>query len=115
MDKTTKMNLTDTKTWMRLVYMILFAVAFNVAEVVFAAVAIFQFLFHLFTGQANERLRALGRDLGADVFEIVAYLTYHSDDKPFPFQPWPVAKPARARRGKTAPAPAKISKPAASE
>ena len=126
MDKTTKKNLTDSKTWMRLVYIILFAIAFNVAEVVFAVVVIVQFVFHLFTGRANERLRALGRGLGAYVFEIVAYLTYHADEKPFPFRPWPAgapanepadAKPARARRGRTSKtsAPAKRSRPAASK
>ena len=131
MDTTTKKNLTDTKTWMRLVYIILFAIAFNVAEAVFAAVVVVQFVFHLFTGQANNRLRALGRDLSTYVFEIVAYLTYHTDDKPFPFRPWPAgapandpaetkpaeAKPARARRRRTSKAstPAKRSRPAASK
>ena len=40
MDETRKKNLTNTTTWMRLVYMILFAVAFNVAEIVLGVVVI---------------------------------------------------------------------------
>ncbi len=130
MDETRKKNLTDTKTWMRLVYMILFVVAFNVAEIVLGAVVIVQFLFQLFTGQSNERLRTLGQGLGAYIYEIIVFLSYHSDDKPFPFGHWPegvptatsaastaAAKPARARRGrkpKSAAAP-ETAEPTASE
>lgn len=130
MDETRKKNLTDTKTWMRLVYMILFAVAFNVAEIVLGAAVIVQFLFQLFTGQSNERLRTLGQGLGAYIYEIIVFLSYHSDDKPFPFGHWPegapaatstasapAAKPARARRGrkpKAAPPP-ETAAPTASE
>ncbi len=130
MDETRKKNLTNTTTWMRLVYMILFAVAFNVAEIVLGVVVIVQFLFQLFTGQSNERLRTLGQGLGAYIYEIIVFLSYHSDDKPFPFGHWPegvpapksaastpAAKPPRARRGRKpkAAAEAKTAKPAASE
>ena len=130
MDETRKKNLTDTKTWMRLVYMILFVIAFNVAEIVLGAVVIVQFLFQLFTGQSNERLRTLGQGLGAYIYEIIVFLTYHADDKPFPFGHWPegapaatstastaAAKPARSRRGRKskAAAPPQGAEPTASE
>ncbi len=128
MDETRKKNLTDTKTWMRLVYMILFVVAFNVAEIVLGAVVLAQFLFQLFTGRPNERLRTLGQGLGAYIYEIIVFLSYHSDDKPFPFGHWPegvpapksaastpAAKPARRGRKPKAAAAAKTAKPAASE
>jgi hypothetical protein len=128
MDETRKKNLTDIKTWMRLVYMILFVVAFNVAEIVLGAVVLAQFLFQLFTGRPNERLRTLGQGLGAYIYEIIVFLSYHSDDKPFPFGHWPegvpapksaastpAAKPARRGRKPKAAAAAKTAKPAASE
>ena len=128
MDKSTKNNLTDSKTWIRLVYMILFAVAFNVAEVVLVAVVVVQFLFQLFTGRANEQLQTLGRSLGAYIYEIVAYLTFHSDDRPFPFGRWPegppvdkpkdakaAAKPTRTRRSRKPKATEGTAEPTASE
>ena len=120
----TKKNLTNPKTWLRLVYIILFAIAFNVAEVVIVAVVVAQFLFELITGQPNEQMRSLGRSLGGYASEIIAYLTYHSDDKPFPFGPWPegapskepakaksAAKPARARRSRKPKAPEPPAEP----
>ena len=130
MDETRRKNLTNTKTWMRLVYMILFVVAFNVAELVLGVVVLVQFLFQLFTGQSNERLRTLGQGIGAYIYEIIVFLSYHSDDKPFPFGHWPegvpaatsaastaVAKPARARRGRKPKAaePPETAEPTASE
>ncbi len=119
MEKSTKNNLTDSKTWIRLVYMILFAVAFNVAEVVLVAVVIIQFLFQLFTGRAIEQLRTLGGSLGAYASEIIAFLTFHSDDRPFPFGRWPEGPPANKPKGAKAAAkparPSRSRKPKATE
>lgn len=82
-------NLRRGPTWIRGLYMVLFAVLFNVAEIVLAAVAIFQFLAQLATGGVNRRLQAFGGNLAAYLQEIIAFLTYASDDKPFPVGPWP--------------------------
>ncbi|MCH8214861.1 MAG: DUF4389 domain-containing protein, partial [Proteobacteria bacterium] len=53
MEQETKDNLTNRNTWMRVVYMILFAVIFNIVEFVIAVVAVVQFLSTLFTGKVN--------------------------------------------------------------
>lgn len=103
-----KENMGHKDTWIRLVFMILFAVAFNVTEAVIVAVVIFQFLSKLVTGKANDRLREFGQNIGLYLRDIVAYLTYHTEEKPFPFAAWPTggkpapAKPKRVKgRGKT--------------
>ncbi len=93
MKTTLKANLTNTDTWIRLVYMILFAVIFNVAELVAGVVVVVQFLFRLFTGEVNEPLREFGRRLAIYFQETVAFLTYHTERKPYPFAPWPAAAP----------------------
>lgn len=107
MDQNLKENLGHKGTWVRLAFMILFAVAFNVTEAVIVAVVIFQFLSKLVTGNTNERLREFGQNIGLYLRDIVAYLTYHTEEKPFPFAAWPAggnstpAKPKRAKgRGK---------------
>jgi hypothetical protein len=84
-------NLGRGGTWIRGLYMLLFAVLFNVAEIVLAAVAIFQFLAQLITGGVNRRLQAFGANLAAYLQETSAFLTYASEDKPFPIGPWPGA------------------------
>lgn len=84
-----KDNLGRGGTWIRGLYMLLFAVLFNVAEIVLAAVAVFQFLAQLVTGGVNRRLQTFGANLAAYLQETTAFLTYASEDRPFPIGPWP--------------------------
>jgi len=84
---------TDRHTWERLVYTLLFAIAFNVAEVVLWAITAVQFLFKLFTGVANQQLRGFGQSLGTFMYDVILFLTFRSDEKPFPFAPWPTGAP----------------------
>jgi hypothetical protein len=69
--------------------MIVLSVAFNVAEVIIFAVVAFQFLASLFTGQPNDRLARFGRNLARYLQQITVYLTFTTEEKPFPFTPWP--------------------------
>lgn len=82
-------NLTRGSTWIRGLYMLLFAILFNVGELVLAAVAVFQFLAHLITGGVNSRLQGFGDNLAAYLRETAAFLTYSAEHKPFPFGAWP--------------------------
>ena len=93
MDSQIKAHLTDRGVWIRLVYMILFVALFYIAVFVIAVVIVVQFLTKLFTGKLNPRLQALGENLAAYVYEIIAYLTFHTDDMPYPFSPWPKGAP----------------------
>lgn len=74
--------------WQRLLYMILFAIIYSVAEIIFAAVVILQFGFVLFAGTRNEHVLSFGAILSRFLYDILLYLTFNSDDKPFPFSPW---------------------------
>ena len=85
---------TDRHTWRRLVYTLLFVIAFNVAEVVLWAITAIQFLFKLLTGEPNQQLRGFGQSLGTFVYDVILFLTFQSDEKPFPFAPWPNGVPA---------------------
>jgi hypothetical protein len=95
METSLKARLADKGTWTRFVYMVLFAVIFGVAEIVAWVVVCVQFLFKLFTGAVNEPLRDFGYRLAVYFREMVAFLTYHTEEKPYPFAPWPAAAPER--------------------
>lgn len=88
MENQTRDNLTNKSTWMRLLYIALFTLAFNIAELLIAITVIVQFLSVLFTKKPNERLQTLGRDLGAYVQDVVWFLTYQSDHMPYPISDW---------------------------
>ena len=100
----TRSNLTKSSTWTRLIYIVLFTITFNVAEVVIAVITIIQFFTALFTGGTpNKRLQDLGGMMGAYVREVVAFLTYETEDKPFPIGDWPETAPGKSgKKGKVA-------------
>ena len=84
-----KIPLTNCNTWIRFAYMLLFAVLLMAARLVITLVVIIQFLLVLFIGSDNENLRNLGQGLAKWVYETVMFLTFNSEEKPFPFSEWP--------------------------
>jgi uncharacterized protein DUF4389 len=83
----------ERETWSRGLFMLLFALVFWVAEFLLAMTAVFQFGFVLFTGRANERLLTFSDDLSRLFYQLVRYLTFNTDERPFPFADWPGAAP----------------------
>lgn len=91
MDPKLKSNLTSSHHWFRLVYMLLFAFALQLASLVMWGVVVIQFLFALITGSDNEALRRFGSTLSTYIYSALRFLTYNSEEKPFPFADWPEA------------------------
>jgi hypothetical protein len=88
------MSLTNVDTWIRLAYMVLFAVLVMAARLVVSIVVVVQFALVLVFGKDNENLRNLGQGLGKWVYQAIMFLTFNSDDKPFPFDEWPTLEPS---------------------
>ena len=88
-----KQRLTASATWLRGLFIIIFAVIYSIAEVLLTAVVVFQFLATLFTGETNARLRLFGLSLATFIYQIISFVTFNSDEKPFPFGPWPESTP----------------------
>ncbi|MCA0894850.1 DUF4389 domain-containing protein [Microbulbifer agarilyticus] len=84
-----KQNLTSTNQWLRLIYMVLFAVLLEVAGFVMLAVVIAQFLFAIVSGKANDNLRRLGDQISSYIYQTLQFLIYNTEEKPFPFSEWP--------------------------
>ncbi len=84
-----KRHVRQRSTWIRLIYMLILAVAWTIAEVVFIAVVVLQFLAKLFTGKPIENLVSFGRNLAEYMAEIVRFQTFVTEDLAFPFTPWP--------------------------
>ena len=92
-----KQHLASGRTWWRLPFMILFGVVFNIVAWLVAIVALFQFVHTLFTGEANQRVLGFSASLGAYIEQLVDYLIYQTERKPFPFAEWPSTRPPTAR------------------
>ena len=89
MDPDFKERVTAKPTWTRGLYILLFIVIYNIAEIVVYAVVILQFLFTLFGGDRNAQLQSLGKNLSTFIYQVFMYITYNSDERPYPFAPWP--------------------------
>lgn len=85
-------NLKSKPTWIRLVFMIVFSVLASVTTFVATVVVVLGFLWVLFTGETNKQLQAAGKSIASYLYQIFCYLTYNSDERPFPFETeWPSA------------------------
>ncbi len=84
-------NVKSEKQWLRGLYMLLFVIISEMAKVVVVTVAIIQFLFAILAGKANSNLTQFGNSMAQFVQQTVNFLTYNTEDKPFPFAQWPEA------------------------
>lgn len=84
-------NLKRPSAWLRALFMIGFVIALYVVGVILLALILAQLVFSLLTGADNINLRRLGESLSIYVSQILAFLTYNSEIKPFPFLPFPVS------------------------
>ena len=87
-------NLKRRSTWLRLIFMLVFVAIYAITRIVFGAVVVFQFLWVLFTAETNKQLTELGQSLATYTYQIMRYLSFNSEDKPFPFAAeWPTGSP----------------------
>lgn len=87
-------NVKSRSTWMRLLYLLVFSLLYLVSRFVVLAVVVLQFAWLLFTGEVNPRLTAAGQSLATYTYQLVSYLTFASDRRPFPVdEDWPSATP----------------------
>src|SRR5690554_35120 len=84
-------NLTDPDFWLRLVYTLLFALAWQVVELLLAVILVLQIGFRLFSGRANPELAGFGNSLSQYAWQMGRYVTGASEVKPWPFLEWPAA------------------------
>jgi hypothetical protein len=75
--------------WVRGIYMLLMTFAFQLTATVLCVVAVIQFAIVLLNGSPNDRLIKLGRNLGLYLQQIANFLTYATEEIPFPFSDWP--------------------------
>jgi hypothetical protein len=89
-----KIPFANIDTWVRFAYMALYTVLLLAARLVISILVLVQFLFVLLSGKDNENLRNLGQGLGKWVYQTIMFLTFNTENKPFPFDEWPLIDPS---------------------
>ena len=83
-------NLRKPNSWIRLVFMIAFAVfLYLIIAPVILVIMIAQVLFTLLTGSQNTNLKDFSNALAQYIYQILKFLLYGIEDKPFPFTDFP--------------------------
>jgi len=90
MSHSVRQHLFNPSTWLRGFFMLIFIFVYLVARPVLWAIIFFQFVSTLLSGKVNERLLDLGMSLSTYHYQIITFLTYNTEEKPYPFSPWPV-------------------------
>lgn len=78
--------------WARLIPMIVLIVCFGLAEAALYIIALIQFIWALVNEEPNEQLADFGAALSKWMAQDAKYLSYASEEKPFPWASWPNPK-----------------------
>ncbi len=81
-------NLKKIDTWKRIVFMLIYALIDSLVKLLIWMVVLLQVGSVLFTGQANANILSFGRSLSTYHYHILLFLTFNTEQLPFPFSDW---------------------------
>ncbi len=92
MEEKIKINILNPDTWIRGIFMILFGFLSFISRFILIVISVLQFILVACTGSLNENLKKLGETISTWSYQAFLFLTYNTDEKPFPFSDWPDPK-----------------------
>jgi hypothetical protein len=84
-----KDRLLSVDHWLRFAFMVLFLLILGVVSYLIVALVVLQFFWALIAGEGNDKLRDFGSSVARFILQVLRFLTYNTDHKPFPFADWP--------------------------
>ena len=83
-------NLKSGATWTRALFMLISCVLVSVASVAGSVAVVLGFFWVLITGDVNRQVQQVGQSIALYIYNIIRYLTFNTDVKPFPLGgEWP--------------------------
>ena len=73
----------------RWIFMLLFLIISRIIDAIIALIAVFQLFYSLVMRKPNGNVMGFGKDLSLYLAEIVQFLSYNTETKPWPFSQWP--------------------------
>lgn len=80
---------TRPSPWRRLLAMVVLGMCFTVAQSLMFLIAFFQFIWTFGGKDANEELLDFSKSLTQWIAQTTEFLTFISEDRPFPWDKWP--------------------------
>lgn len=78
---------------LRVLWMLVFTLVWQLAELLLASVVLLQLGYRLFYGAPSASLLGFGDSLSQYLAQIGRFGTFNSDEKPWPFADWPTPRP----------------------
>jgi len=89
-----KQGIATEAFWLRIIFMLFFVVAYQIAEILLGLSILIQVIFVAITGEKNLFLQQAGASLSRYAYQVYRFLTYNREEKPFPFTAWPEGEAA---------------------
>lgn len=81
-------NLKRISTWKRIIFMLIYAVIDSMVKLLLWLVVLLQVGSVLITGTTNPNILGFGRSLSTYHYHILLFLTFNTEQLPFPFSDW---------------------------
>ena len=82
-------HILNADTWLRFVYLVVFWFLLTVIGWVIGTIVVVQFVIVLFTGEKNPQLLSFGSRMAQYLKQVVGFMCFSTDTKPFPFSDFP--------------------------
>ena len=89
MNEEIKQRLQKKEIWQRGLYILLFTVIYGFSKLVIMGIMLFQYVTWIVTGKTNGLLLGFSQGLSTYIYQITIFLSFNSDQRPFPFSAWP--------------------------
>ena len=89
MNEEIKQRLQKKEIWQRGLYILLFTVIYGFSKLLIMGIMLFQYVTWIVTGKTNRLLLGFSQGLSTYIYQITIFLSFNSDQRPFPFSAWP--------------------------
>jgi hypothetical protein len=84
-----KGNTSGAEIWQRGGLILVFALILGISKIIIWSLVLFQFVHLLIARQTNPQLTRFSQSLSVFVYQVLQYVMFNSEEKPFPFAAWP--------------------------
>ncbi|NBQ68039.1 MAG: DUF4389 domain-containing protein [Nitrosomonadaceae bacterium] len=91
MNEEIKQRIQKRENWQRGLFMLFFMFIYGFSNSLVIGILFFQFATLILTGKTNEFLLGFSQSLSIYIHQIINFLTFSSEQRPFPFSTWPNA------------------------
>lgn len=89
MNEEIKQRIQKRENWQRGLFMFFFMFIYGFSNSLVIGILFFQFATLILTGKTNEFLLGFSQSLSIYIHQIINFLTFNSEERPFPFSTWP--------------------------